>query len=118
MAVDLIMFPKSTMGNVAALVTVDHYSKWLAVVPIKDKRSITVSNALRFKILPCLPRIPDRILSDNGGEFVAPQFEELLQEHNIKHIYSTPYCPSSNGACERVNKTLTEFLKGLTAQEE
>ena len=54
-AFDLLQFPKSNTGNVAALVMVDHCSKWPVVVPIKDKRASTVSNAFKNRILPLLP---------------------------------------------------------------
>uniref|UniRef100_A0A6A7FN12 RNA-directed DNA polymerase n=1 Tax=Hirondellea gigas TaxID=1518452 RepID=A0A6A7FN12_9CRUS len=113
MAVDLLQFPKSSKGNIAALVTIDHFSKWLAVVPLRDKRAATVATALNNRILPYLPRVPDRLLSDNGPEFIASDFEQVLQEHNIKHIFSTPFTPASNGAVERVNRTIIEILRGL-----
>lgn len=117
MALDLLQFPKSSKGNVAALVTIDHCSKWLAVTPLRDKRACTVANALQERILPYLPKIPDRILSDNGPEFIASDFEDILKDNNINHIYSTPYTPSSNGAVERVNRTITEMLKGLNSEQ-
>lgn len=117
LAVDLLQFNKSSKGNIAALVTIDHFSKWLSIVPLHDKRSITVANALKYRILPYLPRIPDRILSDNGPEFIGSDFVDVLKDYNIKHIHSTPYSPASNGAVERVNKTITEMLKGLVSNQ-
>ena len=47
MALDLLQFPKSRRGNVAALVAVDHYSKWVTVIPLCNKQTITVTNALK-----------------------------------------------------------------------
>ena len=61
-----MLLPKTSRGNLAVVVAIDHHSKWLTAVPIKNKTSATVTNALKNNILPCLPRIPDKILSDNG----------------------------------------------------
>jgi hypothetical protein len=117
LAIDLLQFPRSFAGNGVALVTVDHYSKGLSVVPLRDKKSHTVVTALRNRILPCLPRIPTRILSDNGPEMISENLEEVLREYNISHIYSTPYTPASNGLVERVNRTIINFLKGLVDKD-
>ena len=112
-AVDVMLLPKTPKGNQAVVVAVDHHSKWLTAVPIKNKTSATVTNVLRNNILPNLPRIPDKILSDNGPEFRASTFQEMLNEYNIKHVFSTPYKPSSNGCVERANRTVIQLLKGL-----
>ena len=113
-AVDLVTLPTTRTGFVACLVVVDHFSKWLSVIPIKDKRSETVAKMMKSRVLPTLPCIPDRILSDNGPEFRGKEFEDLLEEAGIKHVFTTPYQPSSNGAVERVNRTVIQFLRGLS----
>ena len=63
---DLVKLPSTTNGNNYCLVVVDHYSKWMAGVPLKDKRSLSVANAFKHRILPSLHRKPIRILTDNG----------------------------------------------------
>ena len=112
-AVDLVALPATRTGFVACLVVVDHFSKWLSVIPIKDKRSETVASMMKYRVLPMLPCIPDRILSDNGPEFRGKEFENLLEEAGIKHVFTTPYQPSSNGAAERVNRTVIQILRSL-----
>ena len=112
-SVDLVQFSKSRDGYVGCCVMVDHYSKWLAAVPIKDKRSSTIAFALEHLMLPFLPRLPSRMLSDNGPEFIGAEFENMLIRYNIKHTYTTPYKPSSNGCVERVNHTLGELLRNI-----
>ena len=54
-AVDLMVLPKSRKGNVAVLVAIDTYSKWLAVVPLRNKTGQTVANALKNNVLSNLP---------------------------------------------------------------
>lgn len=62
-------------------------------------------------------------LSDNGPEF-GPRsskkkedhpFERLLRELGIKHRYTQPYRPQTNGKVERFWRTLNEdFIDGTT----
>jgi hypothetical protein len=112
-SVDLIEFPRSSRGFVAVLMVVDQNSKWLVAVPLKDKKGHTVAHALEFNVLPVLPRCPVRLLSDNGPEFRCASFNDVLVKFSIKHTYSTPYCPASNGGIERANRTIAEMLRGL-----
>ena len=115
MAVDLVSLPVTSQGYIGVLVLVDHYSKWLAVAPIKNKRSSTVINLLERQIFPSLLKLPLRILSDNGPEFNSLEFGDFMEKYNIHHVRMTAYKPSSNGAVERVNRTLISFLRDLSS---
>ena len=62
------------------------------------------------------------ILSDNGSEFGAKNmkkpeehpFERMLIETNIKHRYTKPYRPQTNGKVERFWKTIeTDLLEDM-----
>lgn len=111
--VDLIQLPVTRRGHCACLVAVDYHSKWLLVAPLKNKKSETVTKGLELIILPALPKCPTRILSDNGPEFRAAVFNTMLRSYGILHTYSTPYCPTSCGAVERTNRSLSELLRSL-----
>ena len=115
LAVDLLQLPKTSGGHVGCLVAVDHYSKWLVVVPIKNKQASTVTAAFEHRVLASLPAKPLRLLSDNGPEFISTTFNALLEKYDIDHVLTTPYKPSSNGAVERVNRTLIERLRCLAS---
>ena len=110
---DLMQSPKTKNGHVAVLVAIDHFSKWAQVVPIKDKTAKTVANVVRNHVIPNLIKVPTSILTDNGPEFRAKEFERAIEEFGINHIYSTPYHPASNGAVERMNRTIIQMLKGV-----
>ena len=112
-AMDVMVLPKTKNGNVAVLVGIDHHTKWTTAIPIKNKKGSTISNALNINILPNLPKLPTKILSDNGPEFKSADFNEVLQNYNIEHVYSTPYKPTSNGCVERSNRTIVQLLRGI-----
>ena len=115
-AVDLVAFPTTRRGNSCCLVMVDHNSKFMSAVPLKSKHSSVVSAAMKERILPFLFKIPSRVMSDNGKEFVGHDFVEMLAEFGIKHTLTTPYHPSSNGLVERTNRTIAELLRNLSAE--
>ena len=113
MSMDIVQFPKSKRNNVAALVLVDHCSKWMTAIAIKNKTSMTVANILRNNMLQSLLKVPANILTDNGPEFRGENFEAALREYNINHVFSSPYTPQGNGGVERLNRTLINIIKGL-----
>ena len=113
-AVDIVMFPRSGRGHVGCLVAVDHCSKWAIAVSIRSKTSAAVAAAFQHRVLPALLKVPRRVLSDNGPEFRGTEFEEVLQDWNILHTYSTPHHPEGNGAVERCNRTIGQSLRLLT----
>ena len=84
----------------------------MSAVPIKNKPSVTVIQALN-KALSCLLAVPSKLLTDNGSEFTSNQFESFLNSIGIEHQLSTPYHPTSNVALERVNCTILKFLRSL-----
>ena len=66
---------------------IDFFSKYAWVVPLKDKRGISIANAFQ-KILDSSNRKPNKIWVDQGGEFYNKIFERFLKINNIE-IYST-----------------------------
>ena len=116
MALDLMSLPKTNSGFVACLVAVDHYSKFTAVVPLKNKQSRSVIHAISRQVLPFLPCVPTCFLSDHGPEFISGEFSAFVEECGIEHRLTTPYCPTSNGCVERTNKTIQTLLKTIVQE--
>ena len=92
---DLLKLPRSAKGYQGCLVVIDHCSKWLICIPIPDKRAATVADTFKHKVFPFFLRRPAKLLTDNGAEFTAQQFEEMLQSLGVQHIYSSPFRPAS-----------------------
>ena len=65
----------------------------------------------------------EEILTDNGSEVASPRnkalhpMERMLQELGIKHHYTRPYRPQTNGKVERFWRTLNEDLLEETTFE-
>ncbi len=100
---------------------IDDYSRLAWAEVVSDITSLTVM----FASLKCLNILNDQyslkfeeMLSDNGPEF-GPRtssqkhqhpFERMLMELGIKHRYTRPYRPQTNGKVERFWRTLSEDL--------
>ena len=95
-AMDLVALPKNGR-YMAALVVVDHHTKWLSAVPLSSKTAGAVTSAFERQILPFLPIKSKRALTDNGPEFSGEVFRQRLASYNIKQVMTTPNRPGSNG---------------------
>ena len=69
------------------LCVIDIYSKYAWVIPLKDKKGITISNAFQ-KILNEPKRKPNKIWVDKGTEFYNRSIKSFLQNNDIE-MYST-----------------------------
>ena len=106
-------------GNVKyLLVGVDIHSRFIHAVPIKNKQAETIAAALEQRILPSLHKVPKAIISDNGPEFRAQAFAQLLSRYSIDHLLTVPYLPQTNGRIERVNRTLLTMLATACAEND
>lgn len=50
----------------------------------------------------------ERVLSDNGSEFRSQVFGDTLRELGAVHTFIRPGRPATNGAVERVQRTILE----------
>ena len=89
------------------LCAIDLYSKYAFVIPIKDKKGISVVNAFD-KIIKQSNRKPNKIWVDKGGEFYKNVFEKWLSDNDI-NMYST-YNEGKSVVAERFIRTLKNKL--------
>ena len=91
------------------LVAVDTYSKWPEVKVLLTTTVSKTLNVLREWF--AVHGVPEHIVTDNGPQFVADEFNNFTKCNGIKHIRSAPYHPASNGLAERFIKSMKESLK-------
>jgi transposase InsO family protein len=56
---------------------------------------------------------PERLLSDNGGQFRSGAFESFLAASGVEHSFIKPGHAWTNGRIERVFRTFKETVAGL-----
>ena len=77
---------KYNKGIKYLLCAIDLFSKYTLVVPLKDKRGISIVNA--FQKIISKGRKPNKIWVDQGSEFYNNTFKDFLKINNIE-MYST-----------------------------
>lgn len=54
---------------------------------------------------------PETILSDQGRQYTATEYQSELSKQGVKRILCSAYSPTSNGMAERINQIITFVLK-------
>ena len=91
------------------LIVVDAHSKWIEAIPMSTASAQTTIQQLRKLIAQF--GIPDTLVSDNGSQFTATEFQEFCRLNGIRHTTVAPYHPSSNGLAERAVRIVKEGLR-------
>ena len=95
------------------LCVIDLYSKYAFVIPLENKKGISVTNGFD-KIIKQSNRKPNKIWVDQGGEFYNNVFKRWLSKNNII-IYSM-YNKGKSVVAEIFIRTLkNKFYKHMTA---
>ena len=110
---DMQSSSRKNKGIKYLLCVIDLFSKYAVVVPLKDKKGISIVNAFK-KIIKQSSRKPNKIWIDQGGEFYNNVFEKWLPDNDI-NMYST-YNEGKSVVAERFIRTLKNKLyKHMTA---
>ena len=80
------------------LIIADYHSKYPFVEPIRSKDSATITRITR-KIFSILGN-PQVLITDNGGEFIGQEYQNMVSELGIAHNTSSPKHPKSHGFIE------------------
>ena len=95
---------------------IDLYSKYAFIIPLKDKKGISILNAFD-KIIKQYNRKPHKMWVDQGGEFYNNIFKKWLSDNDII-MYST-YNEGKSVVAERFIRTLkSKLYKHMTATGE
>ena len=97
------------------LIVIDTYSKWLEAKPVPSVSLHTTIIVLRS--IFATHGLPETIVSDNGTAFTSMEFADFTRRNGIRHKFTAPYHPSSNGLAERAVQTMKTALKKATAAD-
>ena len=110
---DMQSLSRRNKGIKYLLCVIDLYSKYAFVIPLKDKKGISILNAFD-KIIKQYNRKPNKIWVDQGGEFYNNIFKKWLSDNDII-MYST-YNEGKSAVAERFIRTLkSKLYKHMTA---
>ena len=91
------------------LIAVDAHNKWPEVLPTVLASSEKTVELLRDVFARY--GLPEHLHSDNGSQFTSEVFRNFMKANNIRHTFSAPYHPATNGQVERFIQTGHEISK-------
>ena len=110
---DMQLISKYSKGIRYLICTIDLFSKYAWIFPLKDKKVVSIVNAFQ-KIIDNSKRKPNKIQADQGSEFYNSQFKEVLKENHMEK-YSTQN-EGKSAVAEKFIKTLkNKIYKHMTA---
>ena len=102
------------IGRIFQFTAIDTYSSYAWAKLYTDKSAVSACDFMMHVYNTSLDIPIQSVLTDNGLEFTTHHpsknhsFERLLQELKINHRLTKVRHPWTNGACERLNRTLLE----------
>lgn len=107
-----LMHTQTPEGNQYIITAIDAYSRFAFARAYKDSKTNYCINSI-IAIHGC----PDTIVSDQGKQFTGNEWAEMMRKYGIKHHFTNPYHPQSNGMDERLNGTLIKILRSYCTNE-
>ena len=110
---DMQLLTKYSKGIRFLLCVIDIFSKYAWVVPLKDKKGVSIVKAFQ-SILKQSNRKPNKIWVDKGSEFYNAYFKKWLRDNDIV-MYST-HSEGKSAVAERFIRTLkSKIYKYMTS---
>ena len=101
---DMQLLSRYNKGIRFLLCVIDIFSKYAWVVPLKDKKGISIVKAFQIILKQSNSRKPNKIWIDKGSEFYNASFKKWLQDNDIV-MYST-HNEGKSVVAERFIRTL------------
>ena len=115
-SIDFIELNRCKGGFRYALVAIDHFTRFCQFYATRSVSSVAAAGKI-FNEFILKFGFPTKIHHDQGGAFNSDLWKELHRLAGIKSSNTTPYYPQGDGQCERLNRTLVNMLRSLSAKE-
>ena len=119
---DLLHLKTSINGYAYVLVSVDVFSRYAELVPLRATKdggapnsSMTAQAFMNSVVQHWGP--PSHLISDGGPEFKL-HFEAMCKSLQVDHHLGTPHHSAGHGMVEKLNRTVTETLAKLVNDED
>ena len=103
-----------TYGKVHFMHLVDHATRLSAGAIIRNKKPTTVIKEL-FRVWISIYGTPEKLLTDNGGEFNNSEMRDLCERLNIRVKTTAAESAWSNGLVERHHAVIADMIAKIMA---
>ncbi|SIR02054.1 IS481 family transposase [Marinobacterium stanieri] len=89
-------------------ICIDGHSRWAFARVLPDEQQGTTARFLENALAAYrdIGVEVKRLMADNGPAYRSRRFNAVLQREGIKHVYTRPYTPRTNGKAERFIQTM------------
>ena len=89
-------------------ICIDDHSRWAFARVLPDEQQGTTTRFLENALAAYrdIGVEVKRLMTDNGPAYRSRRFNAVLQREGIKHVYTRPYTPRTNGKAERFIQTM------------
>lgn len=94
------------------LVTVDYYSNYWELDKLDNTNAATIIRKLKAYFARY--GSTSQLVSDNGPEFVADEFQKFVECWDFEHLTTSPYNSKGNGKVEAAIKAAKKLLRKTT----
>jgi len=84
----------------------DGYSRYIVHGEIRESMKESEIEIILQRAREKYPDVHPRIVSDNGPQFLARDFQEFIRMCGMTHVRTSPYYPQSNGKIERWHQSV------------
>src|SRR5437667_1473928 len=109
-SIDFVVDLPSSNGYTNVMVVVDRLTKMRHMIPLKSLDVIEVAEAFIRNVFK-LHGLPDTIISDRGGQFIATFWKTLCTRLGIEARLSTAFHPETDGQTENANAIMEQYLR-------
>ena len=96
--------PTTKRGNKYVLVMIEHFTKWVELVPLPNKSADLTATTFLESVLSRFGA-PAEVVTDQGSEFKG-EFSDVLHHHGIDHRLASREHPQADGLSERMVQTM------------
>ena len=109
-------YPLTANENKFCVTVTDHYSGWVEIIPIPNKKASTICDVLLNQVF-CRYGFPRYMTSDNGTEWVNELLGRLTALGHIHHIKTSVYHPRGNLA-ERPHRIIHDMMAKISTRDD
>ncbi|KAJ8966830.1 hypothetical protein NQ317_006272 [Molorchus minor] len=107
--------PRSSRGNVHALVISDYFSKYVQIFPLRSANAKSLTKLVEENVFLTYG-VPERLICDNGVQMRSKEFRSLCQKYNTKIDFTANYYPRAD-PCERVNGIIKTMISSYVKDD-
>jgi hypothetical protein len=113
----IAVLPTMQFGHDSIWAIVDRFLKVAHFIPVKTMYKGAKLAELYIARIMCLHRVPKKIVSDRGTQFMSWFWEKLHEAMDTRLNFSSVYHPQMDGQTERVNQILEDMLRACALKD-